>query len=54
MLLDTSVVVEGGGACLAVSGTDCSANTGRGVGSAAEQVDTVVTLCSSEMRDFLR
>lgn len=54
MLLDTPVVVEGGGAFVAMSGTDHSANTGRGVGRAAEQVDTVVTLCSSEMRDFLR
>lgn len=52
MLLHTSVLVEGGGAT--VSGTDRSANTGRSVGSAAEQVDTVVTLCGSEMRDFLR
>lgn len=54
MLLDTSVLAEGGETSVAVSGTDRSANTGRGVGSTAEQVDTVVTLCSSEMRDFLR
>lgn len=54
VLPNASVVVREGSACVALSGTDHSANMGRGVGSAAKQVDTLMTLCSSEMRDFLR